>query len=374
VIQQSIYSKQFWIGILISISTNFIQSFAMAFQRKSHLLNDSIYPPENRKHYLRRPLWVISFASYLAANFIGSIFTIGYLPIVILAPISALSLVFNALAAKFVLGDAFGFRKLAGTCFIVFGTLLLGFFGVVAEPDHDIDDLIRLYRKPGFIAYFSTLEFLIVTTALVTNYCEHLYDQMESATLPPATVGKWVGKWVRLDEFKKYIGISYGVLAGNVSSQSMLFAKSGVELVILTVVSDKNQLQYPLTWILLTMMVLTAILQLHYLNKGLQLCDTVIMIPISACVFNISCLFNGLVYYDQWDRFTWYQLSLTMMGVAITIGGVLLISYKSEVTALIEEETVATAIIYDEITNPDNNFTTEETKLLHKNNNRASYT
>lgn len=54
---------------------------------------------------------------------------------------------------------------------------------------------------------------------------------------------------------------SYGVLAGNVSSQSMLFAKSGVELVILTVVSDKNQLQYPLTWILLTMMVLTAILQ-----------------------------------------------------------------------------------------------------------------
>lgn len=54
---------------------------------------------------------------------------------------------------------------------------------------------------------------------------------------------------------------SYGVLAGNVSSQSMLFAKSGVELVILTVVSDKNQLQYSLTWILLIMMVLTAILQ-----------------------------------------------------------------------------------------------------------------
>ncbi|EIE86544.1 hypothetical protein RO3G_11255 [Rhizopus delemar RA 99-880] len=342
----------------------------MAFQRKSHLLNDSIYPPQNRKHYLRRPLWVISFASYLAANLIGSIFTIGYLPIVILAPIGALSLVFNALAAKFVLGDPFGFRKLVGTCFIVFGTLLLGIFGVVTEPDHDIDDLIRLYKKPGFIAYFSTLELLIVTTALATHYFEQLHDQLESATLPPSHRSKWIGKWVQVDEFKKYIGISYGILAGNVSSQSMLFAKSGVELIILTIASDKNQLQYPLTWILLTMMIFTAILQLHYLNKGLQLCDTVIMIPISACVFNVSCLFNGLVYYDQWDRFTWYQLSLTMVGVAITIGGVLLISYKSS-GILVEEEIVQD----EEETSQDHSSIrkqqvaiTEETNLLGQQN------
>lgn len=50
-------------------------------------------------------------------------------------------------------------------------------------------------------------------------------------------------------------------MAGNISSQSMLFAKSGIELIILTVVHKMNQLQYALTWILLIMMVVTAILQ-----------------------------------------------------------------------------------------------------------------
>lgn len=205
--EQQIYTKQFWIGIIVSIVTNFIQSFAMAFQRKSHLLNDSIYPIEERKHYLKRPLWVISFCAFLTANIIGSIFTIGYLPIVILAPIGALSLVFNALAAKLILGDPFNLKKVLGTCLIVLGTLLLGLFGVVSEPDHDIDDLIRLYKKPGFIAYFSCLEFVIVTSALLTHYCEYLYDQIESAALPPTTVGKWVGRWIEKDEFKKYIGI-----------------------------------------------------------------------------------------------------------------------------------------------------------------------
>lgn len=59
---------------------------------------------------------------------------------------------------------------------------------------------------------------------------------------------------------------SYGVLAGNISSQSMLFAKSGIELIILTVVFKMNQLQYALTWILLVMMVVTAILQVSWVK------------------------------------------------------------------------------------------------------------
>lgn len=104
---QKAYTKEFWIGIGVSVITNLVQSFAMAFQRKSHILNDTVFPVEARKHSLKRPMWVISFATFLTANIIGSIFSIGYLPIVILAPIGAMGLVFNAIAAKIVLGDPF---------------------------------------------------------------------------------------------------------------------------------------------------------------------------------------------------------------------------------------------------------------------------
>ncbi|KAI8090144.1 magnesium transporter [Gilbertella persicaria] len=281
----------------------------MAFQRKSHLENDN-YPIQDRKHAFKRPLWVISFATFLTANIIGSIFSIGYLPIVILAPISAMGLVLNAVAAKIVLGDPFRRNTVFGTLLIVMGALLVGLFGIIPEPDHDIDDLIRLYKKPGFIVYFSILECVIITGLLITHYFERYYYLMD------------------MGDLRKYVGISYGVLSGNISSQSILFAKSGLELVILSVVSDKNQLQYALTYVLLVMMALTAILQLYYLNKGLQLCDTVIMIPLSSCTFNVSCLFNGLVYYDQWPRIVWWHLLFVMLGVAITISGVLLISWK----------------------------------------------
>lgn len=145
--------------------------------------------------------------------------------------------------------------------------MLVGLFGVIPEPDHDIEDLIRLYKKPAFIAYFSVLEFVIITGLLTTHYFERMYYLMESAAIPPTNMGKFIGKWVSMEDLKKYCGISYGVLSGNISSQSILFAKSGLELIILSVVFDKNQLQYALTWILLVMMVLTAILQVFMSNK-----------------------------------------------------------------------------------------------------------
>ncbi|KAI8338296.1 hypothetical protein EDC96DRAFT_450159, partial [Choanephora cucurbitarum] len=156
------------------------------------------------------------------------------------------------------------------------------------------------------------------------------------AAIPPTSLGKLMGQHLSMGELRKYVGISFGILSGNISSQSILFAKSGLELVLLSILSDKNQLQYALTYVLLGMMLLTAILQLYYLNKGLQLCDTVIMIPLSSCTFNVSCLFNGLVYYDQWNRIAWWHLLLVMVGVAITISGVLLISWKPS-AELLEE-------------------------------------
>lgn len=111
---QQAYTREFWIGIGVSVITNLVQSFAMAFQRKSHILNDTVYPVEARKHSLKRPMWVVSFAAFLTANIIGSIFSIGYLPIVILAPIGAMGLVFNAVAAKIVLGDPFKRNTVVG--------------------------------------------------------------------------------------------------------------------------------------------------------------------------------------------------------------------------------------------------------------------
>src|ERR1043165_2743262 len=99
------------IGITIAVSASFIQSFGLTIQRKSHIINESIYPKELRRSACRRPLWHLGFDSYIISNIIGSTFSIGYLPVVILAPLGAVTLVFNAFFAKIFLGDVFTKRS-----------------------------------------------------------------------------------------------------------------------------------------------------------------------------------------------------------------------------------------------------------------------
>jgi hypothetical protein len=51
------------------------------------------------------------------------------------------------------------------------------------------------------------------------------------------------------------------VFGANISSQAMLFAKSGIELLILSIFQGQNQFIYPLTWLLVAALIVTALLQ-----------------------------------------------------------------------------------------------------------------
>lgn len=72
----------------------------------------------------------------------------------------------------------------------------------------------------------------------------------------------------------------------------------------------------------------THFLQLYYLNRGVQLCDTIILVPLNFCSFNVSCLFNGLVYYNQWERLFYWQVLAVLFGIVLLVYGVLVISLQ----------------------------------------------
>ncbi|CAO3579761.1 unnamed protein product [Absidia cylindrospora] len=227
---------------------------------------------------------------------------------------------FNAVFAKLVLGDPFTSRTIMGTGLIVLGAMLIAGFGVVPEPNHTLQDLIQLYKRPSFIIYFTLVELCTCIGLISTHIIEYGFEKNNH----------WQ---IKYPDLKMWLGISFGVFGANISSQAMLFAKSGLELLILTVFHGENQFIYPLTWALVLALIFTAVLQLYYLNRGVQLCDTIILVPLNFCSFNVSCLFNGLVYYNQWDRLFWWQVVLVLIGIAILVWGVLIISFHSSASS-----------------------------------------
>ncbi|KAF9569913.1 hypothetical protein EC968_002438 [Mortierella alpina] len=355
--------NNFVVGISIAVATSFIQSLGLTIQRKSHVLNEAIHPKELRRQACHRPLWHLGFHTYILSNLTGTIFSIGYLPVIILAPLAAVTLVFNALFARLLLGDVFSRQSAAGA-------ITIGLFGVVPEPSHSLEDLIQLYKRPAFIVYFSLIELtvasLLVGNRIVEQVLRHNAKAALSASLsataggPPGSTaanhhrvastasslnhlslnrslqshrynkllgGRRFGK-MSPTKIKTLLGVSYGCVSGMLSSQALLFAKSAIELLMLTIIQGKNQFESPLSWFLVIALITAALLQLYYLNKGLRLCDTVLLVPLSFCAYNVSCLFNGLVYYNQWGRLYWWQILLVLFGISQVLIGVLVLAWR----------------------------------------------
>ncbi|KAG0345953.1 hypothetical protein BG004_002744 [Podila humilis] len=353
----------FLFGISIAVATSFIQSLGLTIQRKSHVINEAIHPKELRRHACQRPLWHLGFHTYILSNLTGTIFSIGYLPVIILAPLGAVTLVFNALFARLLLGDVFSRQSAIGTMLILLGAIMIGLFGVVPEPSHSLEDLIALWKRPAFIIYFSLIELTVVSLLVCNRIVEgilknhasaHLADSSSSNSNSNNTSGqpyqhhhrqqhlnrsissrypKLLGggrsfRKLSPSRIKTMLGISYGCVGGMLSSQALLFAKSAIDMLILTIVEGKNQFESPLSWFLVIALVTAALLQLYYLNKGLRLCDTVLLVPLSFCAYNVSCLFNGLVYYDQWGRLYWWQILLVLFGISQVLVGVLVLAWR----------------------------------------------
>ncbi|PWZ03786.1 hypothetical protein BCV70DRAFT_23099 [Testicularia cyperi] len=169
-------------AIILGLVASFIQSLGLTIQRKSHLLNESL-PTTRRKTEWRRPLWLIGFLIFLVANIGGTVFQIGALPIVMLAPLGAVSLLYNAVLARFLLNDLLSRYMVIGTALIATGAVLIGYFGVVPSPPHNLDELLDLYARPTFVAFATIFTFLFLGVLAISHLTEW---QLHSSSQKPS--------------------------------------------------------------------------------------------------------------------------------------------------------------------------------------------
>ncbi|KAF8807402.1 hypothetical protein BYT27DRAFT_7338106 [Phlegmacium glaucopus] len=366
------------LGIIVGLLASFVQSLGLTVQRKSHVLNQAL--PEHRQcveH--RRPLWLIGFAIFISSNILGSLVQIASLPVVILAPLGAVSLLWNAFFARFILGDVFSPWMILATILIAGGAILIAFFGIVPEPTRSLEDLLHLFRRPAFIAYFSILGFIVIFCLAITHIAEFSLSRRidkscpsdsSSADLSPSSTNihlpthasdttpvisnaiddslatertplldrkagstspssESINPTLRsINRTRLLLAISFASFSGIISGMCLLFAKSGVELLLLTLTGN-NQFWRWEAWVLVLGLILFALLQLWYLHKALILADPTLVCPSAFCFYNLSSIVNGLVYFDQFSLIPPVHLGLVILGIFILLGGVWVVSIHS---------------------------------------------
>lgn len=87
----------------------------------------------------------------------------------VLAPLGAVSLLWNALLSRLLLGDLFSPTTMIGTLLIATGATLIAVFGVVAEPNHSLDELLVLFARAGFVAYFVVVGVAVAAVLVIVR-------------------------------------------------------------------------------------------------------------------------------------------------------------------------------------------------------------
>lgn len=125
------------------------------------------------------------------------------------------------------------------------------------------------------------------------------------------------------------LSVAYGAASGTLSGACLLLAKSGVELLVLTI-AGHNQFARWQSWALVGIMLIAALLQLWYLNKALRLADPTLVCPLAFCFYNTSSIALGLVYFNQLGALKATSLILVVLGTAILLAGVWIVSMHGE--------------------------------------------
>ena len=125
-------------------------------------------------------------------------------------------------------------------------------------------------------------------------------------------------------------GMSYGFISGVLSAHSLLLAKSAVELLVRTVIDHANQFDRWQSWVILIGMIVLCLTQLYYMHRGLKLCSTSVLYPFVFCIYNITAILDGLIYFQQASQLAGLHAGLIALGTIVLLAGVLCLSWRLE--------------------------------------------
>lgn len=253
---------------------------------------------------------------FVVANLVGSTIQITTLPLPVLSTLQASGLVFNSICASMILSEPFTSYSLVGTLLVAVGALLIALFGAIAEPSHNLDQLLALLGRKHFLVWMILTGVVVIFLVVATWLLKRMY--------PRAT-----------PRLRLVRGMFFGCVSGILSAHSLLIAKSAVELLVRTIVDRHNQFDRWQSWMILIGLVVFALTQLYYMHRGLKLVSTSVLYPLVFCVYNIIAIIDGLIYFHQSDRLSNLHAGLIALGTVVLLAGVVCLSWRLEDT---EEE------------------------------------
>lgn len=257
-----------------------------------HDEDDGEHEENHRKSYLKSPWWWLGI-SLMTVGETGNFLAYAFAPASIVSPLGVVALISNCLIAPLMLKERFRQRDFWGVLIAIGGAVTVVLSAKTSEKKLNPDTLWDDIRRWEFLVYvLITLVFIIVLMVASPKYGH------------------------------RTIMVDLG-LVGLFGGYTALSTK-GVASVLST--SLYRAFTYPIFYVLVLVLVLSAVAQIRYLNRGLQNFASTQVIPVQFVLFTLSVIIGSAVLYRDFERTDVDHVLKFVFGCLLTFGGVYLIT------------------------------------------------
>lgn len=269
----------------------------------------------------------------------------GLAPQSLLAPLAALSLVWNLGMAWYLLGEKYTQKDLYATITIFVGTGLSVSNAPHNEVEYNMQDLLKLWGEDRMFYYSIVVPIILLLHYFLVFFTENpshpvtpsffkldSYEKSTSQTTGSGSNSKSLfrnrlreGWKPKLLMFLRMAG--YAGFAGVVGGQSLLFAKSVVELIKAAFKGDDG-FWHIQTYLIIGMLLICLSVQIQFLNGGLKYFDSLYVVPVYQSYWILAGVIGGLVYFGEWDAMSSNESRLFVLGIFITFLGLYILTQK----------------------------------------------
>ncbi|KAH9978791.1 hypothetical protein BGW80DRAFT_1134172, partial [Lactifluus volemus] len=353
----------FIIGLSIIILASVLNAAGLNLTKLDHVQSRAI-PKSARKRDLLRPLWLLGMLLYILSQLIGSTLALEYMRAEYVAPLGSTALIFNFLFARFLVGTPVTATDIYGTIIVILGVVGIVAFGSIntgLSEETSAAHLAALWGRVGWLGYFffmslslALLYIFVTQLDLVLSSRSDLSAQPfsgMSTRMPTTSSGgllirlksqwNWSMIWVagKLEEWTAgkddkvmawTLGIGWACAGGGLAGECLVFAKATVKLISgsLSHENTGNQLGHFAPILTFIFLALTAVLQIVCLNRGLEIYDSTLVVPVFYGVYTATGWLNSLIFNDSVDAYASWTLFFIFVSILILISGVVLLTHK----------------------------------------------
>lgn len=261
-----------------------------------------------KKGYWRVPLWWLGLLFNMVGE-VGNMLAYGLAPASVVAPVGSVGVFFNEIIAVVFLKEPFRKRDAFGLLGVVAGVVLI----IIGVPQDEKPLNAMILRHEIFtngVAY----GYLIALSLVVLFFIGYLEPRYAQRTL---------FVWLILCSVISSVTV---ICARGFSS--ILTQLAGGDCVVASCIAGELFPPCTLTvgqwifWLLIVVIVITAIWSAYYLNKAMMIFGNTEVVPVYYCTFTMASIIGGAVVYGEFEAMTWFGGLMFGLGCAAAFGAV----------------------------------------------------